>query len=248
MFQGQPPPSYAASTSGETRTPGYGTITGRARGFYYFHRTKRGTTIFDAMNASGPRYYMSTAIKHESDSPDIMAYLSPDSGSSLVGQAVLSCKAKDFVIAVDTSARDSRAQQEVVEHVDDQKCFGTKGYHFTVPGAFHLTGEPVRGQTLRWRHIHNYLSVSPAWTSQGLELIDEATNQVLAVYLHMSETRNVTGRLQWMESCSFDEEIRALVVLITLLEKWRKTRSQAAWTLVGSTVTGIRKYVADHHT
>jgi hypothetical protein len=70
---------------------------------------------------------------------------------------------------------------------------------------------------LIWKHTHNSNLGSAAWKAKDFKLIDETTEQTIAIYIHMSESKNVTGRLEWKVPYSFNEEIRALIVLMAFL-------------------------------
>ena len=236
MPEHQTPPSYAVATSDLASAPDYQGITGRVQGFYYFHRTTRGTRIFDAINDSGPRYHV--AKYTEPDRPDLVAYRSGHRLGPPSGQANFSHTQEDFFISVDGPARVPAGQQELVRCIHDRNIFGLgiNSYWFDVPGIIDDTGEHAAAQTFAWRQTHRSNLGSSVWRLRDLELANEATGQIIAVYLHISKTRNVSGRLEWITSCSFDEEIRALIVLTALLERLRRSIKQTARALVTGAV------------
>lgn len=237
MPEHQSPPSYAVATSGLASAPDYQGITERVQGFYYFHHTTRGTRIFDAINDSGPRYYV--AKYAQPGRSDLVAYRSSDRIAPPSGQAKFSLTEEDFFISVDGPARFPAGQQELVRCIHDRNIFGINSYWFDVPGIINDTGEYTAAQTLAWRQTHRSNLGSSVWRLRDLELANETTGQTIAVYLHISKTRNVSGRLEWITSCSFDEEIRALIVLTALLERLRRSIKQTARALIASAVQTV---------
>jgi hypothetical protein len=206
------PPSYAVATLNEPLAPAYQEITERAPGFQYFQRTRHYIKIFDALDSNEPHYLM--AETHELDNTNIRFYRGSDRNRPASGQAIFSKATKDFVIAVDGPASFAFPEHELVQCINSHNYFRTDIYRFVVPGGSYLEQEH---RTLVWKHTHNSNLGSAAWKAKDFKLINEATEQTIAIYIHMSESKNVTGRLEWKVPYSFNEEIRALIVLMAFL-------------------------------
>jgi hypothetical protein len=209
------PPSYAVATLNDTLAPAYQESTERAPGFQYFQRTRHHIKIFDALDSNEPHYLM--AETHERDKTNIKFYRGSDRNRPASGQAIFSKATKDFVIAVDGPTSFAFPEHELVQCINSHNYFRTDIYRFAVPGGSDFEQDQAEARTLIWKHTHNSNLGSAAWKAKDFKLIDEGTEQTIAIYIHMSESKNVTGRLEWKVPYSFNEEIRALIVLMAFL-------------------------------
>jgi hypothetical protein len=209
------PPSYAVATLNDTLAPAYQEVTERTPGFQYFQRTRHHIKIFDALDSNEPHYLM--AETHERDNTNIRFYRGNDKNRPASGQAIFSKATKDFVIAVDGPTSFAFPEHELVQCINSHNYFRTDIYRFTVPGPSYFEPDLVEARMLIWKHTHNSNLGSAAWKAKDFKLIDETTEQTIAIYIHMSESKNVTGRLEWKVPYSFNEEIRALIVLMAFL-------------------------------
>lgn len=239
MSRDTPPPSYAAATSSDTPTPEYQDITERTPNFLYFHRTTQGIQVFSAANEKKPRYYVGRyqGIDH----PDIILHRGGDRSRPAAGKATFSYSEKDFVIAVDGPASPPTANQEVVRCINSHSIFGADSYQYTVPADASHEGHGATFQSLTWKHTHNSHLGSGAWKSKDFKLVDDATDQVVAVYINLSDTNNVMSRLEWKTTCSVEEEIRALTVLMAFIERIRRFKKQASRASVVGAAQGPRR-------
>lgn len=239
MSRDSPPPSYAAATSNDTATPDYQDIIERTPNFLYFHRTTQGIRIFSAANEKEPRYYVG---RYQGlDHPDVILHRGGDRSRPAAGQATFSYLGKDFVIAFDGPASSPTANQEVVRCISSHSIFGADSYQYTVPAETSPEEDNATVQTFTWKHTHNSHLGSGAWKSKDFKLIDNATEQVVAVYINLSDTNNVMSRLEWRMSCSVAEEIRALTVLMAFIERIRRFKKQASRASVVGAAQGPRR-------
>lgn len=231
MQQGKPqpglsrPPSY--TTIDPSSAPGYeheATIE-RAPSSLHLHRTRYGIEIFDPANLRASRYYVGRY--QVLDHPDVILHRGPDKSHPIVGQATFDHSHKDFVISVDESARTSADRDEIVRCMSNAKFFSHDSYQFTIPVNSHAPEK-----SLVWKHTHNAQFGSSAWRPKDFKLAEEATGEVVAVYISLSDTDSEMGRLDWKVSCSVDEEMRALVVLMALFERIRRSKKQAGRAVV----------------
>ena len=234
-----PPPSYAAATSDENTAPAYQDITERTPNFLYFHRTTQGIRIFNAANETEPRYYVG---RYQGlDHPDVILHRGGDRSRPAASQATFSHSGKDFVIAVDGPARCLTAAQEVVRCISSHNIFGADSYQYTIPANTTPEESAAKAQSLTWKHTHSSQLGSAAWKSKDFKLMDDATEQVVAVYINLSDTNNVMSRLEWKMSCSIDQEIRALTVLMAFIERIRRFKKQASRASVVGAAQGPRR-------
>ena len=239
MSRDSPPPSYAAATSNDTATPDYQDITERTPNFLYFHRTTQGIRIFSAANEKEPRYYVG---RYQGlDHPDVILHRGGDRSRPAAGQATFSYSEKDFVIAFDGPASSPTANQEVVRCISSHSIFGADSYQYTVSAETSPEEDNAAVQSFTWKHTHNSHLGSGAWKSKDFKLIDDATEQVVAVYINLSDTNNVMSRLEWKMSCSIAEEIRALTVLMAFIERIRRFKKQASRASVVGAAQGPRR-------
>jgi hypothetical protein len=240
MSRDTPPPSYAVATGNDPTVPCYQDTTERTPNFLYFHRTTLGIQIFSAANANAPRYYVGRY--RGVDHPDVILHRGGDKTRPAAGQATFSSPDKNFVIAVDGPAACSTAnQEEVVRCINSHSILGHDSYQYTVPANASLEGDDTTAYSLIWKHTHSSDLGSGAWKSKDFKLIDEATQQVVAVYINLSDTNSVMSRLEWKMSCSVDEEIRALTVLMAFIERIRRFKKQASRASVVGAAQGPRK-------
>lgn len=239
MLEDTPPPSYAVATSNETPAPEYQDLTERTANFLYFHRTTHGIRIFDATNDREPRFYVGRY--QVLDHPEIVLYRGSDRNHPAAGQATFSRSEKDFIIAVDGPATALMTQRELVRCISSQKMFGADSYQFTVPESTESEEDNAMSQNLVWKHTHDAHLGSGVWKTKDFKLMDEATQQVVAVYINLSETNNVMSRLEWKMPRSLEAEIRALVVLMAFIERIRRSKKQAGRAVVVGAAQGPRK-------
>jgi hypothetical protein len=239
MSTDAPPPSYAVATANDPTTPCYQDFTERTPNFLYFHRTTLGIRIFSAANADEPRYYVGRyqALDH----PDVILHRGGDKIRPAAGQATFSRAEKNFVIAVDGPSTCVTANEEIVRCINSSSIFGHDGYQYTVPANESLEENNITAHSLTWKHTHSSDLGSGAWKSKDFKLIDDATQQVVAVYINLSDTNSVMSRLEWKMSCSVAEEIRALTVLMAFIERIRRFKKQASRASVVGAAQGPRK-------
>jgi hypothetical protein len=239
MSRDTPPPSYAAATSSDTPTPEYQDITERTPNFLYFHRTTQGIQIFSAANEKKPRYYVG---RYQGlDHPDIILHRGGDRSRPAAGQATFSHSDKDFAIAIDAPANSPTANQEVVRCISGHGIFGADSYQYIVPANASDEESHAAVRSLTWKHTHDSHLGSAVWKSKDFKLIDDATDQVVAVYINLSDTNNVMSRLEWKTTYSVDEEIRALTVLMAFVERIRRFKKQASRASVVGAAQGPRR-------
>ena len=239
MSRNSPPPPYEAATLVDTSIPGYQDTIERTPNFLYFHRSTHGIQIFSAANEKEPRYYVG---RYQGlDHPDVILHRGGDRSRPAAGQATFSPSEKDFVIAVDGPAGCLTAKQEAVRCISGHSIFGADSYQYTVPVGTSPEETNAAAQSLTWKHTHNSHLGSAAWKSKDFKLIDDATEQVVAVYINLSDTNSVMSRLEWKVSCSVDEEIRALTVLMAFIERIRRFNKQASRASVVGAAQGPRR-------
>jgi hypothetical protein len=239
MSRQSPPPSYAAATSNDTPTPEYQDITECTPNFLYFHRTTQGIQIFSAANEKEPRYYVG---RYQGlDHPDVILHRGGDRTRPAAGQATFSHVEKDFVIAIDGPANGPTTKQEVVRCISGHSIFGADSYHYTIPADASPASSNAAFRGLTWKHTHDSHLGSGAWKSKDFKLVDDATEQVVAVYINLSDTNNVMSRLEWKTPCSVDEEVRALTVLMAFIERIRRFKKQASRASVVGAAQGPRR-------
>lgn len=239
MSRDTPPPSYAAATSSDTPTPEYKDITERTPNFLYFHRTTQGIQVFSVANEKEPRYYVG---RYQGlDHPDVILHRGGDRSRPAAGKATFSHSEKDFVVAVDGPASPPAAKQEVVRCISSHSIFGADSYQYAVPADASPEGHGATSQSLTWKHTHNSHLGSGVWKSKDFKLINDATEQVVAVYINLSDTNNVMSRLEWKTTCSVEEEIRALTVLMAFIERIRRFKKQASRASVVGAAQGPRR-------
>lgn len=239
MSRDTPPPSYAAATSSDTPTPEYQDITERAPNFLYFHRTTQGIRIFSAANEKEPRYYVG---RYQGlDHPDIILHRGGDRSRPAAGQATFSHSEKDFAIAIDGPVNSPTANQEFVRCISSHSIFGADSYQYNVPANASDEESNATVRSLTWKHTHDSHLGSAVWKSKDFKLIDDATEQVVAVYINLSDTNNVMSRLEWKMSYSVDEEVRALTVLMAFIERIRRFKKQASRASVVGAAQGPRR-------
>ncbi|KAM0702882.1 hypothetical protein Q7P35_010314 [Cladosporium inversicolor] len=239
MSRNSPPPSYAAATSNDATIPEYQDIDERTPNFLYFHRTSQGIRIFSATNEKEPRYYVG---RYQGlDHPDVILHRGSDRSRPAAGQASFSHTEKDFVIAIDSPANSLTANQEAVRCISSHSIFGADSYQYTVLADTSPGDSNAAVRSLTWKHTHDSHLGSGPWKSKNFKLVDDATEQVIAVYINLSDTNNVMSRLEWKISCSVDEEIRALTVLMAFIERIRRFKKQASRASVVGAAQGPRR-------
>jgi hypothetical protein len=132
-------------------------------------------------------------------------------------------------------------KQEVVRCISGHSIFGADSYHYTVPADTSPASSNAAFRSLTWKHTHDSHLGSGPWKSKDFKLVDDATEQVIAVYINLSDTNNVMSRLEWKTPCSVDAEIRALTVLMAFIERIRRFKKQASRASVVGAAQGPRR-------
>jgi hypothetical protein len=159
----------------------------------------------------------------------------------VVGQATFERSDKDFVISVGESAVFSTGHQEIARCIGNNKLFGHDGYQFSVFTSTSPRETDSTSVSLVWKHTHDSHLGSSMWRPKDFKLIDERTGEVMAVYNNLSETDSEMGKLEWKVACSTGEEMRALIVLMAMFERTRRSKKQASRAAVVSAAQGPRK-------
>jgi hypothetical protein len=233
------PPSY--TTLAPDNAPEYEQreITQSAPKRLQFQRTNYGIEILDQAKPNETRYYVGRyQVLHH---PDVILHRGSDRTCPVVGQATFDRSDKDFVTSLGEFAASSKGKQEIATCIGNNKLFGHDGYQFTVPTTT-VSGERNAAPTsLIWKHTHDSHLGSSMWRPKDFKLIDEHTGEVMAVYNNLSETDSDMGKLDWKVACSIDEEMRAIIVLMAMFERIRRSKKQASRAAVVSAAQGPRK-------
>jgi hypothetical protein len=231
------PPSYTTLAPDDVPDQAYREITESKS--LQFHRTKYGIQIFDQAKPSEARYYVGRY--QVLDHPDVILHRGSERTCPVVGQATFESSDKDFIISVGEHAASSTGHQEIARCIGNNKLFGHDGYQFTVPAGTQAREGGSASTSLVWKHTHDSHLGSSMWRSKDFKLIDERTDEVMAVYNNLSETDDEMGKLQWKVACSTGEEMRALIVLMAMFERIRRSKKQASRASVVSAAQGPRK-------
>jgi hypothetical protein len=204
-----------------------------------FYRTKYGIQIFEQAKPTEARYYVGRyqVLNH----PDVILHRGSERTCPVVGQATFESSDKDFIISVGEHAASSTGHQEIARCIGNNKLFGHDGYQFTVPAGTQAREGGSVPTSLIWKHTHDSHLGSSMWRPKDFKLIDECNDEVIAVYNNLSETDDEMGKLQWKVACSTSEEMRALIVLMAMFERIRRSKKQASRASVVSAAQGPRK-------
>jgi hypothetical protein len=233
------PPSYTTLAPDDIPDRAYRETTQCAPRFLQFHRTTHGIQIFGQAKPSEPRYYVGRY--QVLDHPDVILHRGSDRTCPVVGQATFERSDKDFVISVGESAVFSTGHQEIARCIGNNKLFGHDGYQFSVFTSTSTRETDSTSVSLVWKHTHDSHLGSSMWRPKDFKLIDERTGEVMAVYNNLSETDSEMGKLEWKVACSTGEEMRALIVLMAMFERTRRSKKQASRAAVVSAAQGPRK-------
>jgi hypothetical protein len=233
------PPSYTTLAPDNAPDDEHREITQCAPKRLQFQRTKYGIEILDQAKPSEPRYYVGRyqVLNH----PDVILHRGSDRTCPVVGQATFDRSDKDFVTSVGEFAASSNGKQEIARCIGNSKLFGHDGYQFSVPISTPTRDAQSAATSLVWKHTHDSHLGSSMWRPKDFKLIDENTGEVMAVYNNLSETDSEMGKLDWKVACSTDEEMRAIIVLMAMFERIRRSKKQASRAAVVSAAQGPRK-------
>jgi hypothetical protein len=204
-----------------------------------FQRTKYGIEILDQAKPNETRYYVGRyQVLHH---PDVILHRGSDRTCPVVGQATFDRSDKDFVTSVGESAASPNGKQEIARCIGNNKLFGHDGYQFTVPADVQMREGGSAATSLIWKHTHDSHLGSSMWRPKDFKLVDEHTGEVMAVYNNLSETDSEMGKLDWKVACSTGEEMRAIIVLMAMFERIRRSKKQASRAAVVSAAQGPSK-------
>lgn len=223
------PPSYRAAAARDRSGQRQQDTNDRVPTSLCFDRTKHGIQILDASATNKCRYYVGRF--RVLDHPDVVLYRGGDTRGPVVGQATFDRVEKDFIITIGESRAAPTSQEEVVRCISNQAFFGHDNYQFVVPrnaDSGEISGQAPSITTYTWRRTHDTSLGSSRWKSKDFKLVDETTGEVVAVYNHLSEAEDEMGKLEWKLPRSPGHEIRALLVLMTLFERTRRSKKQAS--------------------
>ena len=195
----------------------------------HFHRNKQGIQILDPARNGELRYYVETY--QEVDYSGVILRLVNGRSCAAVGKARIRDSEKNLTLAIDDfAASPATRRQEIVKCVNNPRVFGHEGYQFTVSGIIDLedNGHDPAHQNFVWKQTHNGMIGTSRQKSKGLKLTNESTKGPVAVYIYVRDTDNAMGKLEWKTQCSGDEEeVRALLVLMAVLERFQRSKNQA---------------------
>lgn len=195
----------------------------------HFHRTKQGIHVLDPAQNHEPRYYVETY--QELGYSDVTLHLGSDGSCIVVGQAWVRDTERNFTIATaGFPASPVARRQEIVKCVNSSRFFGHEGHQFTVSGINDLEGnsrEPAHERFV-WKQTHNGMIGTSLQKLKGLKLVNETTKELVAVYIYARDTDNAIGKLEWKTQClGYKEEVKALIVLMAVLERFHRSENQA---------------------